>query len=73
MIPHSQKKSPIYFFLYIFRGMAVSLTMMLGRTGSIVGTNVAGLLLNAACEATFYTFGSLLIREYNFIQNLKEL
>ncbi|XP_026732604.1 synaptic vesicle glycoprotein 2C-like [Trichoplusia ni] len=43
------------------RGMAVSLTMMLGRTGSIVGTNVAGLLLNAACEATFYTFGSLLI------------
>ncbi|XP_059055489.1 synaptic vesicle glycoprotein 2B-like [Achroia grisella] len=43
------------------RGMAVSLTMMIGRTGSVIGTNVAGLMINAACEATFYTFGGLLI------------
>ncbi|XP_075974814.1 putative transporter SVOPL [Anticarsia gemmatalis] len=43
------------------RGMAVGLSMMVGRTGSIVGTNVAGILLNAACEVTFYSFGSLLL------------
>ncbi|XP_004929455.2 putative transporter SVOPL [Bombyx mori] len=43
------------------RGMAVSLSMMLGRTGSVVGTNVAGILLRAACEATFYLFGGLLL------------
>ncbi|XP_026752054.2 synaptic vesicle glycoprotein 2B-like [Galleria mellonella] len=43
------------------RGMAVSLTMMLGRSGSVIGTNVAGLMINAACEATFYSFGGLLI------------
>ncbi|CAG4949160.1 unnamed protein product [Colias eurytheme] len=43
------------------RGMAVSLSMMLGRTGSIIGTNVAGILINAACEITFYGFGGLLI------------
>lgn len=43
------------------RGMAVGLTMMIGRMGSIVGTNGAGALLNAACEVTFYAFGSLLI------------
>ncbi|XP_013185277.2 synaptic vesicle glycoprotein 2C [Amyelois transitella] len=43
------------------RGMAVSLTMMVGRCGSIVGTNVAGVMINAACEATFYMFGGLLL------------
>nr|XP_034826723.1 synaptic vesicle glycoprotein 2C-like isoform X7 [Maniola hyperantus] len=43
------------------RGMAISLSMMVGRIGSIVGTNVAGLLINAACEATFYFFGGMLI------------
>ncbi|XP_075987721.1 putative transporter SVOPL [Anticarsia gemmatalis] len=43
------------------RGMAVSLSMMLGRTGSIIGTNVAGLLINNACETMFYLFGGLLL------------
>ncbi|XP_053612467.1 solute carrier family 22 member 16-like isoform X2 [Plodia interpunctella] len=43
------------------RGMAVSLTMMVGRTGSIIGTNAAGVMINTVCEATFYTFGGLLI------------
>ncbi|CAH2108516.1 unnamed protein product [Euphydryas editha] len=43
------------------RGMAVSLTMMLGRTGSIVGTNVAGILINSFCVLTFYIFGGALI------------
>ncbi|KAM3963683.1 synaptic vesicle glycoprotein 2B [Aphomia sociella] len=43
------------------RGMAVSLAMMIGRIGSVIGTNVAGLMINAVCEATFYSFGGLLL------------
>ncbi|CAB3248052.1 unnamed protein product [Arctia plantaginis] len=43
------------------RGMAVSLSMMVGRMGSIFGTNVAGVLINAVCEVTFYFFGGLLL------------
>ncbi|XP_073949735.1 uncharacterized protein [Choristoneura fumiferana] len=43
------------------RGMAVSLALMLGRLGSVLGTNVAGLLINASCETTFYLFGGLLL------------
>ncbi|CAH0714583.1 unnamed protein product, partial [Brenthis ino] len=43
------------------RGMAISLTMMVGRMGSTLGTNVAGILINASCEATFYLFGGSLI------------
>ncbi|XP_045768641.1 synaptic vesicle glycoprotein 2C-like [Maniola jurtina] len=43
------------------RGMAISLSMMVGRLGSIVGTNIAGVLINAACEVTFYFFGGMLI------------
>nr|XP_034826720.1 synaptic vesicle glycoprotein 2B-like isoform X5 [Maniola hyperantus] len=43
------------------RGMAISLSMMVGRIGSIVGTNVAGLLINAVCEVTFYFFGGMLL------------
>ncbi|KAH9641805.1 hypothetical protein HF086_005345 [Spodoptera exigua] len=42
-------------------GMAIGLTMMIGRIGSIVGTNVAGILLNVFCELTFYLFGGLLL------------
>ncbi|XP_013176664.1 PREDICTED: synaptic vesicle glycoprotein 2C-like [Papilio xuthus] len=43
------------------RGMAVSLSMMMGRIGSVIGANIAGIMLNAACEVTFYFFGGLLM------------
>ncbi|XP_013136916.1 PREDICTED: synaptic vesicle glycoprotein 2A-like [Papilio polytes] len=43
------------------RGMAVSLSMMMGRLGSVLGANIAGIMLNAACEVTFYFFGGLLM------------
>ncbi|XP_014369378.2 synaptic vesicle glycoprotein 2C [Papilio machaon] len=43
------------------RGMAVSLSMMIGRVGSVFGANVAGIMLNAVCEATFYFFGGFLM------------
>ncbi|CAB3245244.1 unnamed protein product [Arctia plantaginis] len=43
------------------RGMAVSLSMMLGRVGSIFGSNVAGLMINNYCEIMFYSFGGLLL------------
>ncbi|CAH4029369.1 synaptic vesicle 2-related protein-like [Pieris brassicae] len=42
------------------RGMAVSLSMMVGRFGSVIGMNIAGTLLSAACEITFYGYGGLL-------------
>ncbi|KAJ2950167.1 hypothetical protein O0L34_g11524 [Tuta absoluta] len=43
------------------RGMAISLAMMFGRLGSVVGSNVAGILLNASCPSTFFVFGGFLI------------
>ncbi|XP_041988520.1 synaptic vesicle glycoprotein 2B-like isoform X4 [Aricia agestis] len=43
------------------RGMAIGLTMMIGRMGSVFGANIAGLLLNSACEITFYGFGGSLL------------
>ncbi|XP_045534609.1 synaptic vesicle glycoprotein 2A-like [Papilio machaon] len=43
------------------RGMAVSLSMMIGRAGSVIGANIAGIMLNAACEVTFYFFGGILM------------
>ncbi|XP_049868376.1 synaptic vesicle glycoprotein 2C-like isoform X2 [Pectinophora gossypiella] len=43
------------------RGMAISLAMMIGRCGSVMGANVAGILLDSLCESTFYLFGGLLI------------
>ncbi|CAB3236606.1 unnamed protein product [Arctia plantaginis] len=42
------------------RGMAISLSMMLGRIGSVVGANFTGLLINNACDMIFYSFGGLL-------------
>ncbi|XP_030023105.2 synaptic vesicle glycoprotein 2B [Manduca sexta] len=43
------------------RGTAVGAVLMFGRLGSAVGANVAGLLLAAACTATFYGFTALLV------------
>lgn len=51
----------VEFFPTNLRGMAIGLTMMIGRIGSIIGTNVAGILLNVFCELTFYLFGGLLL------------
>lgn len=53
--------------IFNFRGMAVSLSMMLGRIGSIFGSNVAGLMINNYCEIMFYSFGGLLLCKYTCI------
>ncbi|XP_063822729.1 synaptic vesicle glycoprotein 2C-like [Ostrinia nubilalis] len=43
------------------RGMAVSLSMMLGRLGSISGANIAGAMINTACEPMFYMFAGFIM------------
>lgn len=43
------------------RAMAVSLSLMFGRLGSIVGNLMFGSLLETACPATFYALGAVLI------------
>ncbi|KAK3909439.1 Synaptic vesicle glycoprotein 2B [Frankliniella fusca] len=43
------------------RAMAVSLSLMCGRLGSIVGNLMFGSLLESACPATFYALGGVLI------------
>ncbi|XP_052131892.1 synaptic vesicle glycoprotein 2C-like isoform X1 [Frankliniella occidentalis] len=43
------------------RAMAVSLSLMFGRLGSIVGNLMFGSLLETSCPATFYALGGVLI------------
>ncbi|KAE8739516.1 hypothetical protein FOCC_FOCC015012, partial [Frankliniella occidentalis] len=43
------------------RAMAVSLSLMFGRMGSIAGNFMFGALLEAACPATFYALGGVLL------------
>ncbi|XP_072929405.1 putative transporter SVOPL [Epargyreus clarus] len=44
-----------------YRAMAVCLSMMTGRVGSMVGSNVIGVLLDTNCGASFYLFGGVII------------
>ncbi|KAJ0177601.1 hypothetical protein K1T71_006474 [Dendrolimus kikuchii] len=44
-----------------YRAMAICLGMMMGRTGSMVGSNLIGLFLEIYCGAGFYLFGSILV------------
>lgn len=37
---------------------------MLGRFGSVVGSNVIGLLINTHCILTFYLFSGFIICKY---------
>ncbi|XP_034828547.1 synaptic vesicle glycoprotein 2C-like [Maniola hyperantus] len=44
-----------------YRAMAVCLSMMMGRVGSMAGSNLIGLFLTINCGASFYLFGSIII------------
>ncbi|XP_034250429.1 synaptic vesicle glycoprotein 2B-like isoform X2 [Thrips palmi] len=44
-----------------YRAMAVSLSLMFGRLGSMVGNFIFGSLLDSYCDAAFYFFGGVLV------------
>ncbi|XP_026747521.1 organic cation/carnitine transporter 7-like [Trichoplusia ni] len=44
-----------------YRAMAICLSMMVGRTGAVVGSNLIGWFLQVNCGAGFYLFGFLLV------------
>ncbi|XP_075972113.1 synaptic vesicle glycoprotein 2C-like isoform X2 [Anticarsia gemmatalis] len=44
-----------------YRAMGICLSMMLGRSGSMVGSNLIGWFLDVNCGAGFYLFGGLLV------------
>ncbi|XP_032516056.2 uncharacterized protein LOC116769137 [Danaus plexippus] len=43
------------------RAMAICLSMMMGRVGSMVGSNLIGFFLSTNCGLSFYLFGGVLI------------
>lgn len=43
------------------RAMAISISLMFGRLGSVVGSNMVAFLLDDYCESTFYLSGSVLL------------
>ncbi|KAH8295005.1 hypothetical protein KR018_005359, partial [Drosophila ironensis] len=43
------------------RGKAVCICLMLGRTGSVFGSNIIGVLLDAYCTATFGVFSGFVL------------
>ncbi|KAH8383934.1 hypothetical protein KR009_011379 [Drosophila setifemur] len=45
------------------RGKAVCICLMLGRTGSVFGSNLIGILLDAYCTATFGVFSGFVLSE----------
>lgn len=54
------KTSITQLFLFI-RAMAVCVSLMMGRVGSVVGANLVGILLDNYCEVVFSTSGAFLI------------
>lgn len=46
--------------------MAICITLMMGRLGSIFGANITGLLLDNYCQLAFVVSGSILIRKLHF-------
>nr|QHN70674.1 MFS transporter 6 [Limenitis arthemis astyanax] len=44
-----------------FRAMAVCLSMMMGRVGSMAASNLIGVFLATNCGASFYLFGAIII------------
>lgn len=46
------------------RAMAICISLMMGRLGSVVGANIVGLLLDNYCQLAFSMTGALLICKY---------
>ncbi|XP_063547949.1 uncharacterized protein LOC134755351 [Cydia strobilella] len=44
-----------------YRAMAICLSMMMGRVGSVVGSNLIGVFMRVNCGISFYLFGGLLL------------
>ncbi|XP_045496508.1 organic cation/carnitine transporter 7-like isoform X2 [Colias croceus] len=44
-----------------YRAMAVCMSMMMGRVGSMAGSNLIGMFLSTNCGLSFYIFGGLII------------
>ncbi|XP_026759665.2 synaptic vesicle glycoprotein 2C-like [Galleria mellonella] len=44
-----------------FRAMALCLSMMMGRVGSMMGSNLIGVFLQTNCGVSFYLFGGIII------------
>jgi hypothetical protein len=54
-----------YFYLFLslsflHSGMAINISMMFGRIGSVMGTNVVGFTLDHYCSATFAVSASIM-------------
>ena len=49
----------IKIFQFFDRAMAVCVSMMVGRFGSVVATNVIGIMFEKNCELTYYIFSAL--------------
>lgn len=49
------------FLLVVSSGMAINLTMMFGRIGSVLGTNIVGSTLDQYCAPTFAVSAGLMI------------
>lgn len=47
-----------------YRAMAICLIMMLGRVGSMVGSNLIGVFLEVNCGAGFYLFGGIIVGKF---------
>lgn len=43
--------------------MAICISLMMGRLGSVVGANIVGLLLDNYCQLAFSMSGAILIRK----------
>lgn len=49
------------FISYLIRAMAISISVMFGRLGVVIGANTVAFLIDDHCETTFYLAGSILI------------
>lgn len=47
--------------------MAVSISMMFGRMGSIVGSNLVGVILESNCSFTFYLYSGFILGKFALI------
>lgn len=51
------------------RGMALAISLMFGRIGAMIGTNVVGPLMYTYCDYMFYIFAAIHAGKYSHFHN----
>lgn len=62
----------MYVNVIFYRAMALCVIFMMGRIGSLIGSNIIGVLIAHNCNLIFFIYGGMLASKYLYTLNISK-